>query len=146
MQLNDVTIPQQTKVKYSGQHLDRRLTWKKHVDAKRNQMKIKFSKMYWLIGRTSKHPLDCKVLIYKAILIPIWTYGIQLWGSTSASNIDIFQRMQAKILRSITNAPWYIRNSNRHRDLGIKTVKETIKSCSLKYQFKLESHPNELAR
>lgn len=146
VKLNNITIPQQTNVKYLGLHLDRRLTWKKHIETKRNQLKIKFSKMYWMIGRKSKLSLDCKVLLYKAILIPIWTYGIQLWGSTSASNIDIVQRTQAKILRSITNAPWYIRNSNIHRDLGIKTVKETIKSCSLKYQLKLESHPNELAR
>ena len=146
VKLNNVTIPQQTHVKYLGLHLDRRLTWRKHVESKRNQIKIKMSKMYWLIGRTSKLSLDCKVLLYKAIIIPIWTYGIQLWGSTSASNIDILQRTQAKVLRSIVNAPWYTRNSNIHRDLGIKPVKEMIKPFRLKYLLKLETHPNELAR
>ena len=105
VKLNGVNIPQQTKVKYLGLHLDRRLTWKNHIEAKRNQIKITFSKMYWLIGRKSKLSLHNKVLLYKAIIRPIWTYGIQLWGSTSASNREFLQRTQAKILRTITNAP-----------------------------------------
>lgn len=146
VQLNDINIPQQTKVKYLGLHLDRRLTWKNHIEAKRNQIKITFSKMYWLMGRKSQLTLDNKVLLYKAIIKPIWTYGIQLWGSTSASNRELLQRTQAKVLRSITNAPWYIRNSNIHNDLGIKTIKDTIKEFSSKYYSKLETHPNELAR
>jgi hypothetical protein len=146
VQLNDINIPQQTKVKYLGLHLDRRLTWKSHIEAKRKQIKLTFSKMYWLMGRKSQLFLANKVLLYKAIIKPIWTYGIQLWGSTSASNRELMQRTQAKILRCITNAPWYIRNSNIHNDLGIKTIKETIKEFSSKYYSKLEAHPNDLAR
>ncbi len=88
--------------------------------------------MYWMIGRTSKLSLDCKGLLYKPILVPIWTYRIQLWGSKSASNIELLQRTQAKILRSITNAPWYIRNINIHKDLKIKTIKEMVTAFSLK--------------
>jgi hypothetical protein len=29
-----------------------------------------------------------KILIYKIILKPIWTYGIKLWGVASTSNIE----------------------------------------------------------
>jgi hypothetical protein len=32
-----------------------------------------------LLGRKSKLPSHNKLLLYKAILEPIWTYGIQLW-------------------------------------------------------------------
>jgi hypothetical protein len=39
--------------------------------------------MYWLLSTNNK------LFIYKAILKPIWTYGIQLWGTTSNSDIDI---------------------------------------------------------
>ncbi|XP_039297780.1 serine/threonine-protein kinase VRK1-like [Nilaparvata lugens] len=56
------------------------------------------------------------------ILKPVWTYGIQLWGCTQPSNIDIIQRFQNKVLRSCVDAPWYIRNSDLHRDLGVATV------------------------
>jgi hypothetical protein len=30
-----------------------------------------------------------RLLIYKTILKPIWTYGIQLWGTASTSNVEI---------------------------------------------------------
>ncbi len=76
--LNNKPIPQQKDVKYLGLHLDRRLTWKKHIEMKRKQVKLKFSKMYWMMGRNSKLSLDCKLLLYKSLLMPIWTYGIQL--------------------------------------------------------------------
>ncbi len=144
--LNGISIPQHRDVKYLGLYLDRRLTWKKHIEMKRKQIKIKFSKLYWMVGRNSKLSLDCKLLLYKSIIMPIWTYGIQLWGTTSASNKDLLQRTQSKILRCITNAPWYIRNSNIHADLGIPTVEKITKMYSMKYRTRLEHHPNTLAR
>jgi hypothetical protein len=44
------------------------------------------------------------------ILKPMWTYGVQLWGIASNSNIDILERFQSKVLRIITDAPWYMSN------------------------------------
>jgi hypothetical protein len=96
---------------YLGMHLDRRMTWKKHICTKRKQLGIKFSKLNWLVGRRSQLSLYNKVLVYKAILRPIWSYGIQLWGSAFKSNIEILERFQAKVLRSITDAPWYVPNA-----------------------------------
>jgi hypothetical protein len=66
--------------------------------------------MYWLLGRKSKLSISNKLLIYKAILKPLWTYGIQLWGTASNSNIAILERFQSKVLRLIVNAPWYVPN------------------------------------
>lgn len=43
--LNDVAVPQVDEVKYLGMHMDRRLTWKKHIKAKRKQLNLKFSNM-----------------------------------------------------------------------------------------------------
>ena len=126
-------------------HLDRRLTWKKHIWTKRKQLGIKFTSLYWLINQKSQLSFENKLLIYKAILKPIWTYGIQLWGSASTSNIEILQRFQSKTLRVITNAPWYVPNNVIHRDLNVKTVKSEISTFSEKYQHRLLCHPNELA-
>jgi hypothetical protein len=66
--------------------------------------------MYWLLGRKSKLPISNKLLAYKVILKPIWTYGMQLWGSASIYNIEILERFQAKVLRMITDAPQYVPN------------------------------------
>jgi hypothetical protein len=67
-------------------------------------------KIDWLLGRKSHLNLENKILVYKVAIKPIWTYGIELWGCASKSNTDIIQRLQSKILRAMTNAPWYVSN------------------------------------
>jgi hypothetical protein len=74
--LNDEPIPMKNEVKYLGLNLDRRLTWKAHNKAKKQQLNIKTKQMNWLVGRKSQLSLENKLLIYKVILKPIWTYGI----------------------------------------------------------------------
>jgi len=72
-----------------GIHLDRRLTRQKHIFTERKQLELQLHRVYWIIGRKSKLSLENKLLIYKTILKPIWTYGIPLWGTASNSNIEI---------------------------------------------------------
>lgn len=145
IKLNSTCIPQVENVKYLGIYLDRRLTWKKHIWTKRLQLNLKLNTLYWLLGQRSKLSLENKLLIYKAILKPIWTYGIQLWGTASKSNIDILERFQSKTLRIITNAPKYVTNDMLHTDLQLLTVKKEIKNFSEKYQSRLGVHPNSMA-
>jgi hypothetical protein len=122
--INDVQIPQEDHVKYLGLHLDRQLTWHPHIFTKRKQLGISLTKMYWLLGRKSKLSISNKLLIYKAILKPIWTYGIELWGTSSNFNIAILERFQVKVLRLIVNAPWYMPNSVIRKALQLPSVKE----------------------
>ena len=116
----------------------------KHIFTTRKQLGLKLHCMYWIIERKSKLSLENKLLIYKTILKPIWTYGIPLWGTASNSNIEILQRFQNKVLRSIVNAPRYVPNTLLHTDLQIQTVKAEITNFRTKYQEKLITHPNEL--
>lgn len=143
--LNDKKIPKVTFVKYLGMLLDSKLNWAKHITTKCKQLKIKKAKMYWLIGRKSKLSIENKVMLYKAILKPIWTYGIQLWGTTSASNKNKIQKLQSSTLRCIMNAPWYVNNHSIHRDLQTEQVQEVINKYSVKYHQRIGNHPNTLA-
>jgi len=85
-----------------------------------------------------------KLLLYKTVIAPIWTYGFELWGCASKSNIAIIQRFQSKLLRAIVNAPLYITNAMIHSDLGIRTVQDVIHDRNNKHRAKLQSHPNPL--
>lgn len=143
--LNNTQLPQNECVKYLGVHLDRRLTWQKHIFTKRKQLGLKLSKMYWLMGRSSDLSMENKLLLYKVILKPIWTYGIQLWGTASHSNIAILQRFQSKVLRGIVNAPWYVPNDVIQHDLHMTSVKEEITNFSVKYRKRIAVHPNKVA-
>lgn len=143
--LNGVQLPHQHTVKYLGMHLDRRLTWRKHVQTKRDEMNLKYKGLYWLLGRNSKLSLENKLLVYKTILKPVWTYGIQLWGSASASNIMVIQRVQNYILKQMSNAPWFIKTSEVHEILNIPMVKQEIETHGANYKLRLLKHPNQLA-
>ena len=103
---------------------------------------MKSRKLYWLLGHNSELSLNNKLLVYKAILKPIWTYGLELWGTASNSNIEIIQRFQSKTLRMITKAPWYIRNDNIHKDLNMRKVKDEIKRKSNRHLNRLSNHSN----
>jgi hypothetical protein len=76
---------------------------------KRDELNIKFRKMYWLLGRNSELSIHNKIMLYKQVIRPVWSYGIQLWGCTSDSNIEAIQHYQNKVLKCTVNAPWYVR-------------------------------------
>lgn len=143
--LDSYALPHQDTVRYLGLHLDRRLTWRHHIKTKRQQLKLRYTNLSWILGRNSKLSVDNKLLIYKSILKPVWMYGVQLWGSASDSNISIIQRMQNMALRSICSVPWFITNTEIHHYLSMNTVKEEITKATASYRRRLEGHPNELA-
>jgi hypothetical protein len=78
----------------------------------------------------SKLSASNKILVYKTIFKPIWTYGIQLWGTASTSNTELLERFQSKALRMIVDALWYVPNTVIRRDLQIPTFKEEIRRYS----------------
>jgi hypothetical protein len=98
--------------------------------------------MYWLHGRSLRLSLDNKLLLYKTILKPIWTYGIQLWGRASTSNIEILEHFQSKALHMIVDAPWYAPNNHIRQDLQMTSVKEEIRRYRSQYSVRLSTHPN----
>jgi hypothetical protein len=84
--------------------LDAKLWWKKHIKEKRDELDIKFRKMYWLLGRNSEMSVLNKLTLYKQVIHPVWSYGIQLRGCASDSNIQVIQHVQNKVLKCIVNA------------------------------------------
>ena len=143
--LFNVQLPQAESAKYLGIHLDRRLTWQRHIFMKRKQLGIKLTSMFNLLGKTSSLSIENKILLYKSVIKPIWTYGIQLWGTAAKSNTSIIARFQSKTLRQITNAPQCVTNEILLRDLQIPSVYQEIQTYATNYSRRLESHPNTLA-
>jgi len=65
--------PSNRRPRYLRLHLDRRLNWRKHVFIERKQLGIQLNKMYWMLGSKSQLSIESKLLLYKAIVKPIWT-------------------------------------------------------------------------
>jgi hypothetical protein len=122
----------------------KRLTWKNHVATKRKQLDLKTREIYWLIGKHSPLSLENKLLIYKTVLKPVWTYGIELWGCATKSNIAVIQRYQSQLPRTITKAAWYVSNQTLHSDLQIPHVRTVFRERTATHRTALDSHPNPL--
>jgi hypothetical protein len=123
--------------------LDGRLTWAKQIRTKRKQLSLKAKQMHWLLGR-SILSIESKLLLYKAVLKPILTYGIQLWRTAFNSNTEIHQGFQYKTLQSILNAPWYIHTTGFMK-MYKYTVLSKTKKWNTRYLRKLENHTTALA-
>ena len=114
------------------------------MTTKRKQLDLKTHEIYWLIGKHSPLSLENTLLIYKTVLKPVWTYGIELWGCATKSNIAVIQQYQSKLLRNITNAPRYVSNQTLHSDLHILHVHMVCWERTATHHMTLDSHSNPL--
>ena len=115
-------------------------------DAHKSQLELKIKNMSWPINARSQLSLDSKLTVYKAILRPIWTYGVELWGCSKPSNTKILQTFQSKMLRMISSAPWYVSNQTLHCDFDIPYVTEVVRINATKYKNRSTEHSNQLIR
>jgi hypothetical protein len=86
---------------------------------------------------------ESKLLLYKTIIKPIWTYGIELWGCASKSHIAKMLQSQSKMLM-ITNVPWYMTNQTLHDTLKVPFIKDVIQEKSINHHDKLGNHSNPI--
>ncbi|XP_070066455.1 RNA-directed DNA polymerase from mobile element jockey isoform X5 [Drosophila virilis] len=144
--LHGELLEQYRQHKYLGVTLDRRLTFSKHVSAVTSNIKSKIRRMSWLLNSKNKLSLRNKVLIYKVILAPVWRYGLQVYGIAAKTHLNKIRIIQAKTLRKITGAEWYIRTRDIAKDLKVPMVGDIVNRQAASYSTKLHNHPNILAR
>jgi len=138
--IRDSTILYVSEVKYLDLLLNRRLTWGSYLKTNENYWTAAWLrpllKFYMRISN--------KLLLYKTLLQPIWSYGIALWGTVKPSNTRTIQIFQAICLRKIANAPYYITNITLHNDLQIPTIRQRATTYYLRLHSKMEHHSNTL--
>jgi hypothetical protein len=127
VRINNVELTHHKAIKYLGLHLDRTLTWGAHVTATRLKARSRLYSLKRLLDGRSKLRLLHKLTLYKTMIKPIWTYGVELWGTAKPSHTKRIQAIQNKALRIITQCPFYVTNSTLHNDLGIPLVIDTAK-------------------
>lgn len=140
--LENTAIPHAFEARYLGLIMDSRLNWKKHILTKKKQIELKHRQMLWLLGKRSKLSLNNKILLYKSMIRPIWTYGSQMWACAASSNLKIIERTQNKILRQMAGARWYERNADIRSELGIEEMDSYISRLYNNYEERLGVHPN----
>ncbi|GFX18799.1 RNA-directed DNA polymerase from mobile element jockey [Trichonephila clavipes] len=95
-------IPWSQETKYLGLIFDNKLTWK--ITYARDKFRKVMFKIYPLLNRNSHLELNCKVLLYTAVLRPILSYGCPVWGYAAKTNINILDVAQNTLIRMIVGA------------------------------------------
>jgi len=139
-------IPSAQNTKYLGLTLDKRLTWAQHIKSKRINLNQRLRLLKNLIYNNRYTHTSTKLLIYKSLLKPMWTYGLQLWGNAKKSNLNKIQTFQNLALRKLLNAPPYVSNHTIHSGLKMPLVHDEAKIYYKRFHHHLLSHPNPLVR
>jgi hypothetical protein len=63
---------------------------------KASEVKLKTTRNVLVFGPLMQFIHRKETSLYKCIIKPIWTCGIQLWGCTKPSNTKIIQRLKSK--------------------------------------------------
>lgn len=120
-------------IKYLGVLLDKRLTYRHHIQS----TKIKSIKIlnifYSLLCKHSKLTLNNKLLLYKAVFRPVLTYASPIWSECAKTNFNHLQKIQNKILKIILNKPRYFSTNEIHNLTSMPILKDYI--CKLNQNF-----------
>ncbi|KAL4096787.1 hypothetical protein QTP88_021671 [Uroleucon formosanum] len=144
--LYGIPIPYSPKIKYLGLTLDQRLTWAHHIRTKRLALNHRLRLLKPLLSNNNHTSLRTKLLIYKTLLKPLWTYGLQLWGNAKKTNILKIQTFQNIVLRKLANAPPYVSNHTLHTDLKLNKINDEAKIFYKRFYYRLNNHPNQLIK
>ncbi|GFW59150.1 RNA-directed DNA polymerase from mobile element jockey [Trichonephila clavipes] len=135
-------IPWSQETKYLGLIFDNKLTWKKHITYARNKFRKVMFKIYPLLNRNSHLDLNCKVLLYTAVLRSILSYGCPVWGYAAKTNINILDVAQNTLIRMIVGACRYMRNDETRNAIKIPSFKSHIQKLAKNFFNSLNSSEN----
>ena len=116
LNISDNEVEWKNEIKYLGVTLDKRLTFKKHIENRILSATKTSLCLYSFTSRKSKINLKNKLLLYKQILRPIFLYAYP----THLKKIQVFQN---KFLKRILNLPlWHSTSDIHHRTNMIKII------------------------
>jgi hypothetical protein len=123
--INQIPIPVAKTAKYLGLYLDQRLTWNPHTRLKRQDVNRRYKMMLRLLDNRSSLSLDNKVLLYNAIIKPIWTYGLKTLGfcSTFQPSFPASKLYNPRSFVKSVMPLFYVSNLTLHKDLEVPLVK-----------------------
>ena len=129
-------------IKYLGIHLDSKLNFHEHIEEKLKIANNRLRQLYPLLNKKSRLRIKIGKLLYTSLIRPIITYSVPIWFGTSDSNFHKLETFQNKTLRIISRSPWFVRNLQIRRDIGIESLKfYSLNLCKKNHQ-KLERKSN----
>lgn len=146
IEVNDISLNWNETVKYLGIRFDKRLTWSCHVQQTIDKMESKFGALSPFLNRRSKMNFSNKILLYKQVIRPTALYSSAVWGTVALSHLRLLETSQNKMLRNMSNSPWYVRNQKIREDFKIETISHEIQKRNKLILQTFVNHTNPLLR
>lgn len=121
-------------VTFLGLILDEHLTWENHC----NNVANKIARTCGVLNRVKKVlPLHSLLAIYHSLVQSHYSYGLEVWGASSAKSIKRINILQKKSIRSVTRAHWLAHSEPRLKKLEILKIADQhkLQTVSLVYDM-----------
>ena len=105
LSVDGTDVPWSDSVKYLGMILDKRLTYRHHVQHLIERSEKAMKCLYPLINRRSRVNVPNKLLLFNTMYRPTFTYGAPLIARSAATHRKRMQVHQNKILKLMLNKP-----------------------------------------
>lgn len=131
--LNGTPVDFTDNVKYLGVTLDKKLLFKQHIEEIRARAARCLAALYPIIGRRSSLSTKNKLMIFKAVIRPVFTYASPVWFTSAVSNRKKLQILQNKCLKIIYKLHWRHSTIDLHELSKVQMVDEYV--CNLNENF-----------
>ena len=94
--------------------------------------------LFFLNSKTAQLnlPVDLQLNLFEKLIIPVLTYGCEIWGFTNLSRIELFQR---KFLKRALNVHKYIANVMAYGETGLAHVENKIYVQMITYWHRIRT-------
>lgn len=134
VKVNGADVAWKDYLKYLGMQLDRRLTHGHHVNFLIGKSEKALRALYPLINRKSKISTQNKLILFKSIFRPIFSYASPVWGNCAATHIKKIQLHQNKILKMMLNLPRRTPTSVLHEIAAIESFSDYAARMQLSFE------------
>lgn len=129
------SIEWSNQLKYLGVIIDKKITFKPHIDYVIQRANNTIRVLYPLISRNSKLHTDNKLLIFKLAIGPIFTYATPTMKGIAKSHIKKLQILQNKTLKMILNMSRFESTTLIHQLTKVPLVEEYIAKLTTKFDL-----------
>lgn len=140
--INNMDIKWETKVKYLGVTQDTKLTYKEHISYIINKCNILIRTLYPFINRTSALSTENKMLIFKQIFQSVIFYAAPVWSTSATCHLTRLQILQNKLLKLIYNLPKWHSTLRLHQIANTDLVVVKIRELTEKFYSKCSERNN----
>lgn len=123
--LFDIPLPFSPSARYLGLQLDRRLTFKLHLQNTAKRALQRLLQLFPLL-RSNGLSMQARTHIFLMMIRPILTYAVPAWQHAAPSNLLPLQRIQNRAIRIITGHSRDTRIAQLHEDLAIPLLHDVM--------------------